>query len=147
MNALARIRSRLLPVTPSTPAALSGALLLAVAAALATPGAAAAQDKIYDPGNLSTMPNFANKKKAARKIQESYPPKLKNAGVSGKVQLQFVVKADGAVDPGSVQVLASDVSALAKAAKKVIKKIQFDPGQADGSAVATRVVFPISYGG
>jgi protein TonB len=122
-------------------------LALIIAAAVAAPAVARAQsaDAIYAGPDLDAPPKLVNGQATARMIQDAYPEQLKRAGINGTVQIQFVVGSNGRVEPGSVEVVAASVPALADAAKQVVEKIEFNPGTANGKAVRARVVLPIVF--
>ncbi|MBL0890728.1 MAG: energy transducer TonB [Gemmatimonadaceae bacterium] len=107
--------------------------------------AAAQDDKVYPMSELTNPPKLSSTTLAARLIQESYPADLKSRGVGGMVELQFVVDSKGKVEPASVQVVDATQTALGEAAKKVVSKLEFNPGKLNGSAVKTKVVLPIIY--
>ena len=122
-------------------------LRLAFAGAMfaALPALASAQDKVYSADELTTKPKVQSMSRTAQLVQHSYPEKLKAAGVDGTVQVQFVIGADGKVDPGSIEVVAASVPALGEAAKAVAAKLEFQPGKVNDSPVRTRVLLPIVY--
>ena len=120
-----------------------GALAL-VAVALLMPAGVSAQ--AYTPDQLTDMPKVKSPNQAAQAIQREYPMSLQDNGIGGRVQIRFVVNADGKVDPASVEVVAASVKALGEAAMKAVQKIEFVPGKKDGSAVAAIVVMPITFG-
>ncbi len=107
--------------------------------------AAAQDDKVYPIAEVSNPPRLTSTALAARLIQESYPADLKNRGVGGMVELQFVVDAKGKVDPATVEVVDATQTALGEAAKKVVSRFDFAPGKLNGVAVKTKVVLPIIY--
>lgn len=107
--------------------------------------AAAQDDKVYPMSELTNPPKLSSTTLATRLIQESYPADLKSRGVGGMVELQFVVDSKGKVEPASVQVVDATQTALGEAAKKVVSKLEFNPGKLNGSAVKTKVVLPIIY--
>jgi len=107
--------------------------------------AAAQDDKVYPMSELTNPPKLSSTTLAARLIQESYPADLKSRGVGGMVELQFVVDSKGKVEPASVEVMDATQTALGEAAKKVVAKLEFNPGKLNGSAVKTKVVLPIIY--
>lgn len=106
---------------------------------------AAAQDKVYEMSEVQSAPKLSSATMAARLIQESYPEDLKRRGVGGMVELAFVVDAKGKVDPASVVVNDATQTALGEAAKKVISRLDFQPGKMNGAGVKTKVVLPIIY--
>lgn len=124
--------------------AVVGGFVAAFLAGFGAPTAATAQ-QIYEVSQLSEKPRIASPMAAQQAIQKAYPRTLQARGIQGRVVLQFVVKSDGHVDPASVVVQQSEADGLSDAAKQAIEKIQFVPGMVSGSAVATRVVFPITF--
>ena len=115
--------------------------------ALAVPGQAAAQGptEVYGPEALTTPPKIVSMSKTASLMQQSYPSKLKSAGIGGTVQVQFIVGADGKVEAGSVEIVAATVGALGEAAKQVAEKMEFSPGKVNDAPVRARVVLPLVY--
>lgn len=124
-------------------APLAAAALLLIAAPLSLRAQDAA--KVYAPHELQARPKLAAPASAARTIQSSYPAKLRNAGISGEVEIEFVVGADGKVEDGTIEVLAATVPALADAAKAVAPKLSFVPGKVQGAPVRAKVTLPIIY--
>ena len=96
---------------------------------------ASAQAQVFTPNELSELPRIDSPQDAMRAIERSYPRLLKDAGIGGRVQLAFVVKADGAVDPASIRVMDAERDELGEAAKRAIQEIKFKPGKKDGVAV------------
>lgn len=118
--------------------------MAALAILLAAPTGADAQ-QAFTPDQLSELPSIKSVTQAQRAISRSYPRALMDAGIEGRVQLRFVVGADGKVDPSSIEVVAASQKAFGEAAAEAIAKIEFKPGKKDGSPVAAVVVMPISY--
>ena len=122
------------------------AAAVALVAAAASPALAAAQSgEIYGGEDLSAQPKLVSMASAARMIARSFPEEMRRGGVGGTVQLQFVIGANGKVEPGSVEVLAAPQPALGAAARSVAEKMEFVPGKKDGAAVRARVQLPIVY--
>lgn len=107
--------------------------------------AAAQDDKVYPISEVTNPPKLSSSIQAARLISESYPADLKSRGVGGMVELQFVVDSKGKVEAGSVEVVDATQTALGEAAKKVVARLDFQPGKLNGTAVKTKVVLPIIY--
>ena len=120
-------------------------VLVAGALVAVLPALSAAQDKVYTAAELTTKPKIASMSRTAQLVQNSYPDKLKSAGVNGTVEVQFVIGPDGKVESNSVEVVTATVPALADAAKQVAAKIEFQPGKVDDAPVRTRVLLPIVY--
>lgn len=122
--------------------------LLAAVLAVASPAvrsAYAQDDKVYPIAEVTDKPRFASTSRAAELIQLSYPADLKSRGVGGMVELMFVVDSKGKVDPASVEVVDATQTALGEAARKVVAKLDFQPGKVNGAPVKTKVVLPIIY--
>jgi len=113
---------------------------------LSIPAALSAQDEtIYSPSELDKPAALSSQEMTARLLARSYPAALQRAGITGTVQVQFVVDAAGKVEPSSIKVLSSTVPALAEAAAGIVSEIRFKPGQVKGQAVKSVVLLPIVY--
>lgn len=113
---------------------------------LLSPVAAGAQDgTVYTPSELDVQPRLASQEVAARQLARSYPAALQRAGVTGTVQVQFVVDATGKVDGSSIRIMGAAPPQLADAARGVVPEIRFRPGEVGGKPVASVVVLPIVY--
>ena len=114
---------------------------------LVTPftAAQAQDDKVYAISDVQAPPKLSSTAVAARLIQDSYPADLRNRGVGGMVELQFVVDAKGKVDPSSVEVVDATQTALGEAARKVVTKLDFNPAKVNGTPVKVKVTLPIIY--
>ena len=123
------------------PAAIAALALVS----FSTRGQAQDDSKTYAMTEVQTPPKLSSTAMAARLIQASYPTELKNRGVGGMVELQFVVDAKGKVDPASIEVIDATQTALGEAAKKVASRLDFSPGKVNGTGVRTKVVLPIIY--
>lgn len=133
-----------IPMTNSILVRYSAAVI-AAALLIAVPDRATAQDagKIYTMAEVTSPPKVKSESAAANAINRSYPQGLRSVG--GRVQLRFVVKPDGKVDPGTIEVMAASATQLGEAATKAVQSIEFQPAQYNGVAVNTVVVFPITY--
>lgn len=122
-----------------------GMAVIAALLLVAGPDRAEAQDasRIYSLAEVSTPPRVKSDNAAAQAINRSYPEGLRSVG--GRVQLRFVVQANGRVDPETIEVMAASATQLGVAASRAVQQIEFQPGQMNGVAVPTTVVFPITY--
>ncbi|WP_328716315.1 TonB family protein [Halomonas elongata] len=67
---------------------------------------------------------------ATRRGKPTYPPRAQRRGIEGHVVVQFIIRPDGSVDPGSVEVLeANPPRVFERAARQSIVEWQFQ--QAD----------------
>ena len=73
-----------------------------------------------------------------------YPPKAKEAGVQGKVYVQFIVERDGSIS--TVKVIRGIGSGCDEVAIKAVENMpKWSPGEIKKQKVRTRFVLPISY--
>jgi len=114
-------------------------------ALIAAPRFVAAQQDIYGPSDLSSMPKLVSAAATARLIARSYPEQMRSSNQGGQVQLEFVIGRDGKVEPGSVTVVDATAPVLGGAAKSVVEKMEFVPGKKDGQPVRARVQQSIVY--
>lgn len=124
---------------------VAAAVLMMAASGMGTGLAAQDANGVWNISSLSSPPRVASPAAAQRAIQNSYSRYLQQAGISGKVVLEFVVDAKGSVDPATIRVVQSANDKLTEAAKSALGEIKFVPGVAEGHNVKTRVQFPIVY--
>lgn len=76
-----------------------------------------------------------------------YPTMLREAGIEGKVQVEFVIDTTGHVERGSVKVVQSDNPQFNRAAIEMYQNPQcvFRPGRVAGTAVRVLVRQPVSF--
>lgn len=127
-------------------AAILGLRLALVVTLLALPSLLRAQEEVvYARAELDALPVLAFPDRAAQLFAQSYPASLKRLGVTGTVQVQFIVNSNGKVEPASVEVLSSTAPLFAAAVKGVLERIEFRPGEVQGKKVRTLVLLPIVY--
>ena len=119
--------------------------MTAVVVLLSASSALSAQGAVYSADELSERPQLLSPSKTADLIRAAYTAALRDAGVSGTVQLAFVIDEQGKVDPSSVKIMASTAEGLTEAAMKVAPKLEFKPGKKDAKAVRTQVVLPLVF--
>ena len=96
-------------------------------------------------GGNSSIPQTASTPLTAAEVDEPvtvlgqaqprYPPALAEAGISGRVILEFVVDANGAVDSPSLRVVSSSHGGFNEAASEAIRATHFRPARYQGSRV------------
>lgn len=120
------------------------AIVVVGCALMRVPGAAA-QEAVYAAEELTERPQLASPGKAALLISQAYPQSLRDAGVTGTVQITFVVDAAGKVEPESVRVVMATAPALGDVAKKLAPKLEFKPGKKAAQAVRSQVILPVVF--
>ena len=74
-----------------------------------------------------------------------YPPVLQSAGISGAVDLQYVVDTTGHAEPNSFKVIKSSHPAFSEPAQEAIRKGVFKPARLKGRPVRQLVQQRISF--
>ena len=74
-----------------------------------------------------------------------YPSAMRQSGVTGRVVVQFVVGANGRVEPGSIKILESTNSEFAAAVREVLPRHRFSPAKIGGKAVRQIVQQPFTF--
>lgn len=77
--------------------------------------------------------------------QPRYPEVLRQAGITGQVQMQYVVDTTGHVEPNSFKVMKSTHKAFEEPAREAILKGVFKPGRARGQPVRVLVQQAMSF--
>jgi protein TonB len=74
-----------------------------------------------------------------------YPPVLQSAGISGSVDLQYVVDTTGHAEPNSFKVIKTSHPAFSEPAQEAIRKGVFKPAKLKGRPVRQLVQQRISF--
>jgi TonB family protein len=117
---------------------LLGLIAAAPAGAQQTPPDSA---RVYELTEVDVIPRPRNAKEFAQALQQGYPPHLRQAGVSGLVQVAFVVGPDG--EPRDVRVILTPDPSFDAPSVRAVSLLRFRPGQLQGRPVAVRVEQPI----
>ncbi|HKJ92867.1 MAG TPA: energy transducer TonB [Longimicrobiales bacterium] len=93
---------------------------------------------------FTVRPRLKNQTDVAKALQRFYPPLLRDAGVSGTVQMWFFINKDGQVVKTQVN-KSSGYEAFDEAAKKVAALMKFTPAQNRDKKVSVWVSIPIVF--
>ena len=74
-----------------------------------------------------------------RAIEPRYPAALRNAGVQGRIVVQFIVDTLGRAELGTLQVLDGGHPLFVESIRAALASYHFSAGEAGGHAVRTRV--------
>ncbi|HSJ08821.1 MAG TPA: energy transducer TonB, partial [Longimicrobiales bacterium] len=88
---------------------------------------------------------LSNQAQVVRTLERLYPPLLKDAGVEGSVQVQFVVTAAGRVDMSTVQVLSTTHAQFTDATKQALRDFRFTPARKGDHNVRMLTMIPIEW--
>jgi TonB family protein len=98
---------------------------------------------IYDIGQVERKPSLRNASEIQRGLESAYPPRLRDAGISGTARVTIVVRPDGSVS--DVRVVSTTEAEFAEPARAVASTMRFSPAQMGGEAVGVRVELPITF--
>jgi protein TonB len=101
---------------------------------------------VYDfPEKMAKFPGEADAFDAYLRKNMVYPPKLKAAGIQGKVYVQFIVEKDGSITNVKVR-RTSNVVELDNEAVRLIKAMpKWIPGSIKGKPVRVNQTVPITF--
>jgi len=124
---------------------LIAVLTLGLATLLSQNASAQSDGELVLADNLTTPPSVASMQQAADLVRDSYPERLERRGIGGVVLLEFVVDESGRVEQNTVEIVTTSSTILADAAKSIVHRIRFRPGEVNGRQVRTQIQFPIEY--
>jgi protein TonB len=78
-------------------------------------------------------------------VQPAYPEILRQAGVEGRVMVEFVIDTLGRAERSSVRIIRSDNQLFDAGARATVLSCRFRPGRIQGRAVRVRVQQPINF--
>lgn len=84
-----------------------------------------------------------NRRELPRIMERLYPPVLRDAGVGGRVVVQFVVDTNGRVDMSTVKVMSSDHNGLEGPTRKALGEFRFRPAKMGDRTVRMLTQMPI----
>jgi TonB family protein len=117
--------------------ALVLAMVPAAGCAPATAGAEPAPVSAAEPP--AGTPRLLNAKEASRAMDTYYDDLLRDAGVTGTVQLDLTLNADGTV--GGSQVVSSTHNRFSMSAGRVAPRLRFTPPGPDGAVMRVEMKF------
>jgi len=119
------------------------ALLVALAAVPARGQTASPHDTVYAPEAVTVPPRALNVAEFGELLGRLYPAQLRDAGASGRVDVRFVVGANGI--PRDAAVLSSTDTLLQAPALAAVMALRFSPAEVEGRPVATWAAIPVRW--
>ena len=123
---------------------------LGVAAACVTPHPAAVPAESVSPARL-LPPGVYREEDVTERPQRiggpapHYPDLLRQAGVEGRVLVEFVVDTAGHVEPGSIRIVSSTNQLFEQPTRDAILASTFQPGLVRGRAVRALLTQPVNF--
>jgi TonB family protein len=102
--------------------------------------AALGSDVVYADANSELVPP----ERVSCPVPE-YPEALRDAGRQGQVMTQFVVGADGSVEPATVEIISSSDSAFDTSARDMVARCRFRAGTVNDEAVRVLTQMPVVF--
>ncbi|HUP88170.1 MAG TPA: TonB family protein [Longimicrobiales bacterium] len=99
----------------------------------------------YSSNMVDERAELLNRAQVARRLQQLYPPLLRDAGVAGSVSVQFVVLPNGHVEESSIKILSSTHDAFKDAALQIIQDLRFKPARVGSMNVRMLTVIPVRF--
>jgi protein TonB len=99
----------------------------------------------YSAAMVDKRAELINREQVAKRLQQLYPPLLRDAGVTGKVTVQMVVGSDGRVDMSTVKIVSTSHEAFADATMQIMKDLRFSPAKMGSTSVRMLTVMPVSW--
>ena len=82
---------------------------------------------------------------SSAQLARNYPPLLRDAGVTGTVQVRFRVLEDGRVDAASIQITSSTHEQFNEPTMRAVRALRFRPAKVNGRPVKVWVEQPIQW--
>ena len=98
-----------------------------------------------DPYPVGWWPRLKNLSEFYHTLVRSYPPALRDAGVSGSVLLRFRVLEDGRVEAQTARVIRSTHPDFTPAALSVLQAMRFRPAVRNGRVTSVWATQPIEF--
>jgi len=78
-------------------------------------------------------------------VLPSYPEILRQAGIEGRVTIEFIIDTTGRAERGGMRVVQTAHALFDAPAKSTVNSCRFRPGRISGRAVRVRVQMPINF--
>ncbi|MFL5385538.1 MAG: energy transducer TonB [Longimicrobiaceae bacterium] len=99
----------------------------------------------YELSGVDRQPELANRAEVAAALSRFYPEALRDAGITGRVNVRFRVLEDGSVDVSSLVATGSPEPGFSAAALEVVKRMRFRPARVGEKAVAVWIDVPVTF--
>ena len=86
---------------------------------------------------------LTNRRELPRIMERLYPEVLKDAGIGGRVVVQFVVEPSGRIDMSTVKIMSADHDGLVEATRRALREFRFSPARMGDRTVRMLTQMPI----
>jgi len=106
---------------------------------------AASQQSPADTGDVFLANVVQERPQVLSSPQLHYPDLMRQAGIEGRVVVEFIVDTLGRAEPASIKVVQSTNSAFDQDAKAHVRRAMFRPGRNHGRPVRVLLALPIDF--
>jgi TonB family protein len=99
----------------------------------------------FELSAVEERPSPTNLRELARQLERNYPPLLRDARVTGSVQVRMRVMEDGTVDPASITVTSSTHDQFNDPTIRSVQRMRFRPAKVNNRPVKVWVELPIQW--
>lgn len=99
----------------------------------------------YELSAVEEQPRPTNLPDLRRQLERNYPPLLRDARVTGTVQVRMRVTADGTVDANSITITSSSHEQFNDPTIRSVQRLRFRPAKVNGRPVPVWVELPIQW--
>jgi protein TonB len=99
----------------------------------------------YELSAVEEQPRPTNVAEFQRLLERNYPPLLREAGVTGTVQVRMRVEEDGHVDAESITIESATNDQFGDATKRAVERLRFRPAKVGGHPVKVWVTLPVTW--
>jgi len=104
-----------------------------------------ADEGTYEMSAVEERPSPTNTRELLRQLERNYPPLLRDARVTGTVQVRMRVMEDGTVDVNSITVTSSSHEQFNDPTIRSVQRLRFRPAKVNGRPVKVWVELPIQW--
>jgi periplasmic protein TonB len=110
-----------------------------------TGGGGGDENRTFSANLVDEPVQLTNGAEVARVLSRRYPNALREAGVEGRVVVQFVVDTNGRVEPGTIKVISASNQEFSEPSRAAITEFRFRPAKRQGRNVRQIVQLPVSW--
>lgn len=99
----------------------------------------------YTANMVDRTADLSNRSSVANALKRYYPENLRDAGIAGRVVVQFVVLPNGRVEGSSVRIISSSNPAFVEPTKQAVDLMRFRPAKKGSNNVRQLVRMPIEW--
>lgn len=108
-------------------------------------GAGETRGSTFVVEDIGVRPVLSNADEVRRLLSRLYPPRLAEAGIEGQVVFRFVIREDGTVEPGSVEIVRATHESFSVPSIAVAERLRFRPILFRGAAVRVQATLPVTW--